>query len=270
MGWYSPTSPSADLVDDVVCSWTARTDGTHLLVPDGCVDVLWIAGLGIRVCGPETVSWKFTLPVGTEAVGIRFRPGVVPRLLGESASAMRNQRVDLGALIGSAIDRELRDRLDNAVTDHGRQEIFENAVRRWRENRSAADPLVRGIALALARSPGTVSDVAQRSGLTERQLLRRCSDAFGYGPATLRSILRLQRFMQVAQIRPQLSLADLAATAGYSDQAHLSRNCRKISSMTPKELLASEAPRWHGASSVLGDVRNIQSKSTEDAAESAA
>ncbi|MFT7024059.1 MAG: hypothetical protein ACJA07_003163 [Rhodococcus sp. (in: high G+C Gram-positive bacteria)] len=102
MGCYSPTPAPPDLGVDVVCSWVARTDGTHLLVRDGCIDVLWIAGVGIRVCGPETEAWQFTLPTGTEAVGIRFRPGVAPRLLRESASQMRNQRVDLSALMGDS------------------------------------------------------------------------------------------------------------------------------------------------------------------------
>lgn len=269
MGWYTPTAPPPDLGDDVVCSWTARTEGTHLLVPDGCIDVLWIAGIGIRVCGPETEAWTFALPPGTQAVGIRFRPGVAPRLLGDSASQMRNQRVDLGALLGSVADRELRDRLDNAVSASDRQDIFHAAARRWRAGGTEADPLVDGIGRSLATSHWTVRELADQSGLTERQLLRRCSDAFGYGPATLRSILRLQRFMGVAQRGAGAGLAEMALEAGYSDQAHLSRECRKISSMTPKELLASEAPRWHGDSSE-SVVRNVQSIGTRSRRESAA
>ncbi|MER2222603.1 MAG: AraC family transcriptional regulator, partial [Rhodococcus sp. (in: high G+C Gram-positive bacteria)] len=54
MGWYTPQSVASDLSDILVCGWTACAEGEHLLVPDACMDVLWIRGVGIRVCGPET------------------------------------------------------------------------------------------------------------------------------------------------------------------------------------------------------------------------
>ena len=111
--------------------------------------------------------------------------------------------------------------------------------------------------------------LADAASVTERQLQRRCNDAFGYGPATLRGILRLQRFMALAQSGTRAGLADLAATAGYSDQAHLSRECRRISSLTPSDLLASEAPDWHGTESVV-DVGNVQALGPRAGEESAA
>jgi AraC-like DNA-binding protein len=52
--------------------------------------------------------------------------------------------------------------------------------------------------------------------------------------------------MRLARRRPFTQLAELAADAGYSDQAHLSRECRSIAGQTPTELLAGQAPDWHG------------------------
>jgi AraC-like DNA-binding protein len=43
-----------------------------------------------------------------------------------------------------------------------------------------------------------VRELARATGLSERQLYRRCLAAFGYGPAVLARILRLQRALQLA------------------------------------------------------------------------
>ncbi|MBC2592287.1 MULTISPECIES: helix-turn-helix domain-containing protein [Rhodococcus] len=270
MRWYVPSTPSADLAEHLVCVWSAVSDGqSHLLVPDGCVDVLWIAGVGIRVCGPETSAWSFTLPPGVVSAGVRFRPGLASFALRASAAQLRDTRVGLDDLIGSAGARPLADRLDNARTAPERLEVFQSAVRRWLAHGLAPDPLIGHLRQALSGHSWSVGTLADTAALTERQLQRRCNEAFGYGPATLRSILRLQRFMALADAGPGRGLAELAAVAGYSDQSHLNREARRISTLTPTALLAGEAPRWHGPGSAL-DVRSIQSLGDLGAEESAA
>jgi AraC-like DNA-binding protein len=63
--------------------------------------------------------------------------------------------------------------------------------------------------------------------------------------------------MALARRFDYLGLAALAAMAGYSDQPQVTRECRRISGLTPSELLAGEAPDWHGPASVV-DVRIVQ------------
>lgn len=104
-------------------------------------------------------------------------------------------------------------------------------------------------------------NLADAASLSERQLHRRCRAAFGYGPATLRAVLRLQRFMALARRSTGAGLAELAQRAGFSDQAHLAREARRFAGLTPTALLASEAPDWHGSGApwwVAPDVRSVQ------------
>jgi AraC-like DNA-binding protein len=77
-------------------------------------------------------------------------------------------------------------------------------------------------------------------GVSERQLRRRFEDAVGYGPKTLARVLRFQRFLALAAGGGDL--ARLALSAGYADQAHLTRECRRLAGRTPVALLASGAP----------------------------
>lgn len=274
MGWYTPTPVAPDLAGALVCAWSARTEGRHLLVPDGCVDVLWIPGVGVRVCGPETTAWSFTLPSGTESFGIRFRPGAAPHVLRTSAAQIRDTRVFLADVLGAAAERRLVDRLEHAAGVEARLAALQHAGRHWLAARPAPDPLATNITSALSVRSWSVGALADASSMTARQLQRRCNDAFGYGPSTLRSILRLQRFMHLARTHRGLGLAALAVQAGYSDQAHLSRECRRIATLTPTQLLAGEAPDWHGAASVIepgsADVRSVQDLTTAAAGESAA
>ncbi|QNG20997.1 helix-turn-helix domain-containing protein [Rhodococcus triatomae] len=252
MSWYVPSTPAPDLSDTVVCGWTARSEGgEHLLVPDACVDVLWIRGVGLRVCGPETAAWAFVLPDGVESTGVRLRPGEAAHLFRTPTSEYRDVRVGLDELLGSPWDRRLTDRLDNAPGPRARTAIFEDAVREWRRHRPEPDPFARHVCGALAEWNWPVRDLAEHTSMTERRLQRRCNDVFGYSPATLRSILRLQRFMALARQARGSGLAEVAFLAGYSDQAHLTRDCRRITSLTPVSLLASAAPHWHGEGSVV-------------------
>jgi len=121
--------------------------------------------------------------------------------------------------------------------------LLENHIRRWITDGRDIDPLAAHVATTLTDDPGQRVDGLRRElDVSERQLLRRCTVAFGYGPATLRRILRLQRFLALAGEThtdgPERGIATLAAKAGYADQQHLSRDARAIARATPSELLA--------------------------------
>jgi AraC-like DNA-binding protein len=85
-----------------------------------------------------------------------------------------------------------------------------------------------------------VLDLSRATGLSERQRHGRCLAAFGYGPAVLARMLRLQRALRRArQKQGPLRLAELAAAAGYFDQQHLAHEVRAIMGTTPTRLLRS-------------------------------
>ena len=81
------------------------------------------------------------------------------------------------------------------------------------------------VAAARLEAPGPFA-------VSERRLRRRFVQAVGYGPATYLRVARFQRAVALASRVP--GLAALAAAAGYSDQAHLSRDCRALTGLTPR------------------------------------
>jgi AraC-like DNA-binding protein len=123
------------------------------------------------------------------------------------------------------------------------------------------DPAVTWAAALLGDPRARTEDVAAEVGLSLRQLRRRCHAAVGYGPKTLQRVLRFRRFLsridadlvnlQTSRRSPaplQLQrgpgardLAALAAHAGYADQAHLTRECRRLAGLTPAALAKQRA-----------------------------
>jgi AraC-like DNA-binding protein len=76
----------------------------------------------------------------------------------------------------------------------------------------------------------SVADVAREIRWSSRTLQRQCGAVYGYGPATLRRILRFRRAVEMARAgRP---FAAVANDAGYADQPHLHREVRELSGVS--------------------------------------
>jgi AraC-like DNA-binding protein len=219
---YREWEPEPEMRGRLACLWSRTVDATGVarIVPDGCVDLIWGPGAP-HVAGPDTGPHLTPLRPGDTYFGIRFRPGGLGGVLGVPASALRDLRVPLADL------PVLR-----GITAEGMRDAL--AVRL----RATAEPDRAGPAIARALLDGaSVADVAWDLGLSGRQLHRRCLDAFGYGPKALQRVLRFRRALGLA--RSGVRLADVAAEAGYADQAHLANEVRRLAGVPMSELVPS-------------------------------
>jgi AraC-like DNA-binding protein len=257
MRWFVATAPADDMKAVIRCTWNATAEGRHDLVPDGCVELLWIAGRGLWICGPDTTGWAFELPPGTATTGVRLRPGAGAAVLGLAAPALVDRRERLGAVASERIETSLDDQVSAAGDGRARRRALEEFVRR-RAHDAAAEPMIVAAALlGRAQHPiGTLARVADEFGVSSRHFRRRFADAVGYSPAYYARIARIQRFLRLAAGRRGARLAELTAAAGYTDQAHLSRDCSDIAGMTPRRLVANIE---HTSAEVTPpDVRSVQ------------
>ena len=241
-GTYREIAPSARLRDHVECFWhraagAARSDAW--ILPDGCVDVIWVGDLPPFIAGPATLATMAEAAAGAEVVGVRFRPGVAPHLLGVSADELLNQHVPLRAIwshdrAAGWLDAMARPTLDEKLD--GVSELIMARVATGDER----DAFARRVVTWIASHPrGNVDELAQICGVSERQLRRRFDQSVGYGPKTLQRILRLQRLLWLARGGEHASphLARLAIAAGYADQPHMTRETVVLTGATPRQLL---------------------------------
>jgi len=243
---YVERTPFSQLAGIAECVWfqeVASGGEAHnqRVLPDGCVDMLWRDGV-LCVAGPDT-RWRVeSIPMGTSIVGIRLRPGAARVLFGNMpASDARNQQLDLADVWGARHTRQLVGQAAEARSLPQVAELLEAAVLARLPHTGGLDPLVTAAVAVLDNPrPEPVWAVAERLGLSERQLRRRFDSSVGYGPKVLEGVLRLRRAIRLAHSTPysdRVWAADVAIEAGYSDQPHMTREMRRLAGVTPGELI---------------------------------
>jgi AraC-like DNA-binding protein len=216
---YRETTATGALSAVVRCLWEDTGQAPKRVVPDGCVDLVE-SGDEVFVAGPDTMAWTWE----KRARGVRFAPGRARDVLGLGADELRDQRVPLGDLWGKEGEL-LAERVLSGATS------LTDVVAERRAGH--ADREIAALIARLDRGVPRVSAALERFTLGERQLRRRFTLAVGYGPATYLRVTRFQRAIGLTGSAPDL--ASLAFSAGYADQAHLSRDCREFSGVKASE-----------------------------------
>ena len=245
---YREFPPSRELHPFAVCTWERRVpDGdassARRILPDGCIDLVW-RDEDLVIAGPDTGAWTSSVPPGGTVVGLRMRPGIGGSVLGMPASELRDARQPVADVWGES-GSDLTERVGETPLPAARRAVLERALIERLADSGSPDSLVLAATRRLGFRGSRVAALADALGISDRQLRRRFHEAVGYGPKTLDRVLRLQRLVARAPavISGDEDLARVAADLGYADQAHMTRDCRRLTGMTPTALAAGRAAR---------------------------
>jgi AraC-like DNA-binding protein len=243
-GIYREWAPHASLRGHVRCLWnndlSKPCSRIMQVVPDGCVDIVW-TGETLCIAGPDTRPILSSLPCPAMVVGVRFHPGAASAWLGQPLSEIVNARVPLAEFWKHDAVRLV----DRAAAGQSARQVA-GELEAFLIDRLASVGLADPRIAFLRRTAGDNSvpgglgqdQIAAHVGLSERTLRRRCLDVFGYGFKTLDRVLRFQRFFRLATRPEKHNLIDIAHRAGYADQAHMTREVRRMSGITAGEFVA--------------------------------
>jgi len=243
-GIYRERAPDAALREHVRCVWVndlseSQTEWIRV-VPDGCADIVW-TGTSLTVAGPDNQCILDRLPRGSVVVGVRFHPGAASAWFGRPLSELVNSRVPLADVWRSDADRLS----DKVAASCSAQEIAAALETFLLSRLGEVGRPDREIAFLRRTARDNFHPVGVRlhrlaadMGISERTLRRRCLGAFGYGFKTLHRVLRFQQFLSLGAQSFKGSLAEVAARAGYADQAHMSREVRRMSGNSPGQFVA--------------------------------
>jgi AraC-like DNA-binding protein len=203
-------------------------------------------GLEVHAFGAREKVHRKLIRSGHWTVTARIRLGTSHAVLGVPASEIAGRVVALDDLWGDAAARRLCARLAEARDSSGAAIILENAIA---ERVACAPERPANVRLALAAADklagAHVNAVARDLGVSERHLRRVFHEIIGVGPKVFTKLVRFHHALWAARAEARPSWANIAAAAGYYDQAHLIADFRSIAGATPRafvgELRAARA-----------------------------
>jgi AraC-like DNA-binding protein len=211
----------------------------HRILPDGCMDFLFDLTTGTsRVIGPMSVARLVSSPEHAHVFGVRFRPGIAPCLLDETAASFLDDGAEL-SLFRRSMFAALGERLAEAKTFDARRAVITRALSEPGARIRPCDSRVRRAVewMEAAGGRGTFRHVATELGIGERQLERLFVEKVGHGPKLFARIVRMHRVIGLAS-RARQRQAELAASAGFSDEPHLLRELKALTGVTLRTLTA--------------------------------
>jgi AraC-like DNA-binding protein len=236
--WPPPTDLAWCIERFWVSAWDLPPGRSYVtrILPHPSVNVT-LESDGLRVTGIAAGVWSRRLDGTERAFGVKFQPGAF-HLLTEvpvasiSGAGQAAREVLPGA---DALERALQ----QAADDDARAEVVAAYVRARRIEPAPTLALVQtAIALLVGDSDvRRVGDACVRVGVTQRTLQRLFAQYVGVSPGWVLRRGRLhaaaERVIQLAASGPEASLAAVAAEFGYADQAHFSRDFRRVLGTAP-------------------------------------
>jgi len=254
---FALIDPPPLIADAVKAIWVARGtkqefEAPEPIVPDGCVEIIF--NLGDRFLNADTGALQprdllagqmtrpvIALPTGeVDLIGVRFKTG-------RAGAALRIPMWELQDQLIAASDviRGL-DRLADDLRNVARSDRLDHLGPALAANCAAIDAgALHSVDEALAiidRTRGSIAieTLARRVGITRRHLERQFKECVGLRAKHVARITRLHWALDLLQQQPSMSGAEIAAECGYSDQAHLIRECQELAGRTPQRLKTTE------------------------------
>ena len=202
-------------------------------MPDGSVQ----HAAPIHVIGPTSGAMAVRAEGPVEVFGMGVTAAGWAAMIGNDASTMLNRVIDARDLFGDRLD-EAAAAFAAAPGIAAMAAVAEPLVRSLaRRSRAAPLGFVRHVDRWLAEYPSPeVATLVAATGLSRRQVERRCNALYGAPPKLLARKYRALR-AAVALYAEGANLADLIAQ-GFYDQSHLIREIKHFTGLTPRRIKA--------------------------------
>lgn len=221
--------PGVPLIFDLGAGW----DVADPFEPEFARRHAFVAGMHaapslVRAASP---SWL--------CIELRLTPLAAGRVLGLPMHELTNRAVDLEDVVPEA--PELLARLQDASSWSSRFDLVEDFLARRLDVSAAPPPGVEWSWARLRRSGGgaSIGALASELGWSHRRLIARFREHIGLAPKTVARVLRFDRAAEALRSPEPVSIADVAFSCGYFDQAHLTRDFGELAGTTPAAFVGS-------------------------------
>ena len=212
----------------------------RLAIPDGCVDMVFCCDKvepEAYICGTVLKAEQVLTRSNTYYFGIRFMPGYNP-VLGETdvMEYLVGAKIPFETLVH---DERMLEGIWSAEDFYTQIKVFMNSYMKiFRricpfEN---SNLLVTHSLNRMFESGGIIrlEQLAEETGYSERYLNKCFHRETGLSPKQFAKIIRFQKSVTALNDSGEISLTEIAANAGYFDQAHFVHDFKAYTGLTPK------------------------------------
>jgi AraC-like DNA-binding protein len=219
-----PAAPAPLLIVNLGAPFHIRTesDSEEAEYADGCV------------VSTPTRAWEFGYPVSSRSVGVHFKPWGLAPFLPMAAVELCDRPATIEQVWGRPAIAELRVQLAAVAEPDQMLTLLEQELLRQLREVHGLD-LVRHVSTAIAETGGTVpiGDLIAAGGVSSTYLARSFKKIIGVTPKRLARAHRFSTMVLSIDPAEPIDWADLAARAGYFDQAHFGHEFREFTGFTP-------------------------------------
>ncbi|MFK4088421.1 helix-turn-helix domain-containing protein [Kribbella sp. NPDC020789] len=219
-----PPMPAALLIVNLGAPFRIRggADGETAEYADGCVVSM------------PTRALEFGYPPRSRSVGVHLKPWGLAPFVPMPAAELCDRPVTVEQVWGRRAVAELRDRLAMAGGPQEMLTLLEEELMR-RLGETAGLGLVRhtGSVLATAKGSVAIGDLTATVGVSSTHLAQRFKELVGVTPKRLARSYRFTATMLAVDPSGPIDWGEVAARAGYFDQAHFGHEFRAFTGFTP-------------------------------------
>lgn len=224
--------------------WTSLSDTNKnaLILPDGRADLILKFMLDDNdrpydikpiIAGPSADWWLSPAIPRTAFIGLRFKPGFGGYFLGVPLATIAGKAHSGDEALALAPQlNSLCAAAPDVATLIGRLEVFFEGYDAPQISNSLLGVIDD---MHLSGGRATVKTLAQNNGITERTLHRLFKKYVGLSPKSFASVLRFHRALRLIT-RNGLKIGQAALEAGFSDQAHMTRDFKRHGGFTPNNI----------------------------------
>ncbi len=223
-----PSAALAPFVDFYwILRWDLRGEPPHeqTILPHPNVNLAFEAS-GTGIYGVDRRLFTRSLAGQGRALGVRFRAGCFRPFWQAPISQLTDRVVPAARLFGDRAEKTRQAIMRGAASDGEMTALAEALLGSVLPSRDPVAEQVADMVACITADPALrrVDQLAAASGLTARNLQRLFADYVGVSPKWVMRRARLHEAAERADSGEQVDWAELAASLGYADQAHLTRD----------------------------------------------
>jgi AraC-like DNA-binding protein len=173
-------------------------------------------------------------------IAVRFTAHGAYHFFGMPMKELANCEIDLHC-IWKKLAAEIEERVALAPNNTLRSRVIQRYLSMQLQKNGNVDKVVNYCLHEISNSKGQISmeELACKTGVSNRQLLRRFNNCVGLPPKEFAKITKFINALNYLRQFPEKNLTDAGYDCGYYDQAHFIHDFKGYSGLTPGEYLLS-------------------------------